>query len=644
MLFCETDVTYVAQVDFILNYRTVRCIFLFDPLQLQVRMLAPTTEDHEHGSKFSFVVSSAPIVSPPASVPRLPRDAVVSTSAPYKIEVEGLPADAEDEQDLFADVTQCLQETHRLLIDGADRQHLDHAIATLREKQHLLLAVLVQSEQHGRLLQQCDEAVSKCQARLGKQFSVMLPHHFSPDEDSDDDSLVDSEAEEEEVGPIQIHVNSSPNQASTSTSTSFPSTITAPSTSSLSPGHKQPSDTVMTPPAAPAPSPSSRSSASSESLEPSRRYDRWGMLKDSPDSKSDGETTAESAFTTGLRKLKRAVATRQKRDRARERKWRDMLADWPRTLRNRQEVVKRRARKGVPDSLRAKAWLAFAGASVDLSAERRDQPGLYVSLLQKESKFSYTIQKDVSRTFPRHILFLENKKGRSIGKEALYNVLNSYAIFDPEVGYCQGMGFIAGMLLMYMGEEDAFWLLHRLVRDPKYSTTGQKGDDLSGLWSPGFPLLHEFQFQFAELLKLQCPKAHKQMQQTEPPVGPMFYAPQWFITLFAYNLPMEFLVRLWDVMLFEGSSKIIFKTALYFIKSRERELSKADFQGTISLLKSVEETPILKDPDQAISEVLKVPLPRSKLRRLAAKHRRTLQQAPSSSDTTIKPARPQESG
>ena len=47
------------------------------------------------------------------------------------------------------------------------------------------------------------------------------------------------------------------------------------------------------------------------------------------------------------------------------------------------------------------------------------------------------------------------KNGR--GQESLRRLLQLYAAIDPEVGYCQGMGFIAGLLLTYMTEDDSFY-------------------------------------------------------------------------------------------------------------------------------------------------------------------------------------------
>lgn len=68
--------------------------------------------------------------------------------------------------------------------------------------------------------------------------------------------------------------------------------------------------------------------------------------------------------------------------------------------------------------------------------------------------------KDLSRTFPKHI-YLMQKTGyelwfhflNSLRQEVLLNVLKAYSVFNKDVGYCQGMGFVTALLLMYMEEE-----------------------------------------------------------------------------------------------------------------------------------------------------------------------------------------------
>jgi TBC1 domain family member 10 len=49
------------------------------------------------------------------------------------------------------------------------------------------------------------------------------------------------------------------------------------------------------------------------------------------------------------------------------------------------------------------------------------------------------------------------------GQKALTRLLLCYASVDPEVGYCQGMGFIAAMFLSYMPEDEAFYCLYAVL-------------------------------------------------------------------------------------------------------------------------------------------------------------------------------------
>lgn len=62
-----------------------------------------------------------------------------------------------------------------------------------------------------------------------------------------------------------------------------------------------------------------------------------------------------------------------------------------------------------------------------------------------------------------------------------------------QVGYVQGMGFIAGLLLLYMCEEDAFWTMTALLKGALHAP-------LEGLFRPGLPLLQQCLFQFSALV------------------------------------------------------------------------------------------------------------------------------------------------
>ena len=48
----------------------------------------------------------------------------------------------------------------------------------------------------------------------------------------------------------------------------------------------------------------------------------------------------------------------------------------------------------------------------------------------------------------------------STGKNKLYNVWKAYSTYDNEVGYCQGINYLAAMILIHVkDEQDAFWCL-----------------------------------------------------------------------------------------------------------------------------------------------------------------------------------------
>lgn len=56
--------------------------------------------------------------------------------------------------------------------------------------------------------------------------------------------------------------------------------------------------------------------------------------------------------------------------------------------------------------------------------------------------FSY-----LGRTFPGHTYFASPL---GPGQLALFNLLKAYSLLDPEVGYCQGLSFVAGILLLHV--------------------------------------------------------------------------------------------------------------------------------------------------------------------------------------------------
>lgn len=59
----------------------------------------------------------------------------------------------------------------------------------------------------------------------------------------------------------------------------------------------------------------------------------------------------------------------------------------------------------------------------------------------------------------------------------------AYALYSPRVGYCQGLNFVVGgLLLAGFSEEEAFWGLHHLM----------KKHYLEGMFLPGMYIVENF--------------------------------------------------------------------------------------------------------------------------------------------------------
>ncbi|VDK42314.1 unnamed protein product [Anisakis simplex] len=237
---------------------------------------------------------------------------------------------------------------------------------------------------------------------------------------------------------------------------------------------------------------------------------------------------------------------------SRERKWLRMMATWKagKTV----EKLRDRVWKGIPEKLRLVVWTYL----LETERYKRDSPfNVYKELLMRARLVSRDIKQidlDINRTYRDHLAF---RRRYDVKQQSLFNVLAAYAMFNTEVGYCQGMSQIAALFLMYMDEEDAFWCLHALLVSKKHA--------MHGFFVPGFPKLIRFQAHYERVLHKYLPRLKKHLDKAGiPPI----YLTKWWFGCFLDRVPFSLALRLWDVFLLEEAvRKLQIETFMEYIQT-----------------------------------------------------------------------------
>ncbi|KAM9147158.1 TBC1 domain family member 10B [Pangshura tecta] len=277
--------------------------------------------------------------------------------------------------------------------------------------------------------------------------------------------------------------------------------------------------------------------------------------------------------------------------RQRELKWLDMFSHWDKWLSRRFQKVKLRCRKGIPSSLRAKAWQLLSN-----SKELLDQyPGKFEELERQpgDPKWLDVIEKDLHRQFPFHEMFAA-RGGH--GQQDLYRILKAYTIYRPDEGYCQAQAPVAAVLLMHMPAEQAFWCLVQICE--KY---------LPGYYSAGLEAIQLDGEIFFALLRRASPMAYRHLKKYK--IDPILYMTEWFMCIFSRTLPWASVLRVWDMFFCEGV-KIVFRVGLVLLRNTLGSVDKLrSCQGMYETMEKLRNLPAQSmQEDVLIQEVVNLPV------------------------------------
>ncbi|XP_071599849.1 TBC1 domain family member 1 isoform X2 [Heliangelus exortis] len=250
--------------------------------------------------------------------------------------------------------------------------------------------------------------------------------------------------------------------------------------------------------------------------------------------------------------------------------------------------------QGVPRHHRGEIWKFLAEQyhlkhQFPSKQQPKDTP--YKELLKQLTSQQHAILIDLGRTFPTHPYFSAQL---GAGQLSLYNILKAYSLLDQEVGYCQGLSFVAGVLLLHMSEEDAFKMLKFLMFDM----------GLRKQYRPDMTILQIQMYQLSRLLHDYHRDLYNHLEEHE--IGPSLYAAPWFLTMFASQFPLGFVARVFDMLLLQGS-EAIFKVALSLLGSHKPLiLQHENLETIVDFIKSTLPNLGLVQMEKTISQVFEM--------------------------------------
>ena len=156
-------------------------------------------------------------------------------------------------------------------------------------------------------------------------------------------------------------------------------------------------------------------------------------------------------------------------------------------------------------------------------------------IFENNNKYDVDIRKDLTRTFPDNILF---KYGNTYYNK-LYHILTAYSNFNKNIGYIQGLNFLAANIIYFFEDEiDEFVFLDAIIHKIDFNKILDKN------------LNNNFFVKKLEkinlLLMKKLPKLNKFLSNIK--LNFDFFITNWILTLFSDSIDTEYLTIIWDFM------------------------------------------------------------------------------------------------
>lgn len=226
--------------------------------------------------------------------------------------------------------------------------------------------------------------------------------------------------------------------------------------------------------------------------------------------------------------------------------------------------------QGIPASVRTKVWPMLLGNDLHITPElfkiyvKQAEAGkaLRATGLVMEGvgklETASLIGVDLPRTFPALAFYQEGGPNHA----ELHRVLDAYVCYRPDIGYVQGMSYLAAILLLYLDDSAAFSCLANLLNRSVQMAFYKMDVDMQ-----------QYISLFETLFKRTLPELFSHFESIG--LTSDMYLLDWILTIFSKSLPLDLSTRLWDIYIYEGQS-FFFRASLGILKYTQSNILAND--------------------------------------------------------------------
>ncbi|NXT15740.1 TBC16 protein, partial [Prunella fulvescens] len=205
---------------------------------------------------------------------------------------------------------------------------------------------------------------------------------------------------------------------------------------------------------------------------------------------------------------------------------------------------------GIDISIRGEVWpfllhyYSYESTSEEREALRLQKRKEYFEIQEKRlsmppdeqkdfwRQVQFTVDKDVVRT-DRSNQFFQGEDNPNV--ETMRRILLNYAVFNPAIGYSQGMSdLVAPLLAEVLDESDTFWCFVGLMQNTIFISSPRDED------------MEKQLLYLRELLRLMHPRFHQHLCALGEDGLQMLFCHRWILLCFKREFPEAEALRMWE--------------------------------------------------------------------------------------------------